>query len=443
VPETRTTNADNPIVGQDSPMPATSDVSIGRVAVAGFIGTAIEFFDFYAYGIAAGLVFDTAFFPNLDPVTGRIAAFSTFAVAFISRPAGAALFGHWGDRRGRKSMLVASLLTMGLATAAVGLLPGYATIGVAAPILLVGLRFLQGVGLGGEWGGAALVSVELAPPGRHGLYSMFPQLGPPIGFLAATGVFLVLGLRLDDAQFAAWGWRVPFLASAVLVLVGLFVRVGLPEPAVFAQAQPVRSPLGELLRRQPKEVLLGAGAMIVQYALFYTATTYCLSYAIKVLAVPRDRMLALSMIAVAGLAVGVVASALASDRMGRRTLVLSGCGAAIIWGPAMFLLLDTRNPVLMGIALTGALLIMGACFGPMAAFLPELFDTRFRYSGAALGYSLGGVLGGAVPPLLATALQARFGSLAVGGYLSLMALISLLCTYALAETRTRDLSAPG
>jgi metabolite-proton symporter len=413
--------------------------SIGRVAIAGFIGTAIEFFDFYAYGIAAGLVFDTAFFPNLDPVNGRLAAFSTFAVAFVARPAGAALFGHWGDRRGRKSMLIASLLTMGLATAAVGLLPGYATIGVAAPILLVALRFLQGVGLGGEWGGAALVSVELAPRGRRGLYTMFPQLGPPIGFLAATGVFLLLGLRLDDAQFTAWGWRVPFLASSILVLVGLYVRVGLPEPAVFAATEPVRSPLGDLVRRQPKELLLGAGAMIVQYALFYTATTYCLSYAVKVLAVPRDRMLALSMIAVVALAVGVVASALISDRVGRRALVIGGCAAAILWGPAMFLLLDTRNPLLMGIALSGALLIMGTCFGPMAAFLPELFDTRHRYSGAALAYSLGGVLGGAVPPLLATALQARFGSLAVGGYLSLMALISLLCAYTLAETRTRDL----
>lgn len=421
--------------------PDEPGVSLGRVAVAGFIGTAIEFFDFYAYGIAAGLVFDTAFFPNLDPVNGRIAAFSTFAVAFISRPAGAALFGHWGDRLGRKSMLITSLLTMGLATAAVGLLPDYATIGVAAPILLVVLRFVQGVGLGGEWGGAALVSAELAPPRRRGLYTMFPQLGPPIGFLSATGVFLLLGLRLDDAQFVSWGWRVPFLASSVLVLLGLYVRVGLPEPAVFTAAEPVRSPLGRLLRRQPKELLLGAGAMVVQYALFYTATTYCLSYAIKVLAVPRDRMLALSMISVVALAVGVVASAVASDRVGRRALVIGGCGAGIIWGPAMFLLLDSREPLLMGIALSGALLIMGACFGPMAAFLPELFDTRFRYSGAALAYSLGGVLGGAVPPLLATALQAHFGSLAVGGYLSLMALISLLCTYALAETRTRDLGA--
>jgi MFS family permease len=203
----------------------------------------------------------------------------------------------------------------------------------------------------------------------------------------------------------------------------------------------VRSPLGELIRKQPNELLLGAGAMIVQYALFYTATTYCLSYAIKVLAVPKDRMLVLSMIAVLALAAGVVASAMASDRVGRRALVLGGCAAGILWGPAMFLLLDTRNPLLMGIALGGALLIMGTCFGPMAAFLPELFDTRHRYSGAALAYSLGGVLGGAVPPLLATALQARFGSLAVGGYLSLMALISLLCAYTLAETRTRDLGA--
>jgi len=432
------TTAALPPDGLNSPDRLGSE-PVGRIAVAGFVGTSIEFFDFYAYGIAAALVLNDAFFPNLDPVTGTLAAFSTYAVAFFSRPLGSALFGHWGDRLGRRSMLIASLLTMGLATVGVGLLPGYATIGVLAPILLVVLRFVQGIGLGGEWGGAALLAAEHAPPGRRGLYTMFPQLGPTVGFLAANGVFLLLGLVLDDASFAAWGWRVPFLASAVLVLVGLYVRVGISEPPVFARAARSRAPLVELVRHQPRELLLGSGAMIVQYALFYTATTYCLAYGTGVLGLPRTQMLLLTMIAVVALGIATAASALASDRFGRRRVVLGGCAAGVGWSLVMFPLIDTRNPVLITVALAGALAIMGLSYGPMAAYLPELFATRYRYSGASLAYSLGGVFGGAVPPLLATALQARYGSVAIGGYLSVLALVSLLCVRALGETRDRDL----
>ncbi|MGH3568627.1 MAG: MFS transporter [Pseudonocardia sp.] len=306
-----------------------------------------------------------------------------------------------------------SLLTMGLATVGVGLLPGYATIGVLAPILLVVLRFVQGIGLGGEWGGAALLAAEHAPPGRRGLYTMFPQLGPTVGFLAANGVFLQLGLVLDDASFAAWGWRVPFLSSAVLVLVGLYVRVRISEPPVFARAARSRVPLVELGRHQPRELLLGSGAMIVQYALFYTATTYCLAYGTGVLGLPRTQMLLLTMIAVVALGVATAASALASDRFGRRPVVLGGCAAGVGWSLVMFPLLDTRNPVLITVALAGALAIMGLSYGPMAAYLPELFATRYRYSGASPAYSLGGVFNGAVPPLLATVLQARYGSVAI------------------------------
>ncbi|MCE0767674.1 MHS family MFS transporter [Pseudonocardia kujensis] len=416
-------------------------VSRGRIAVAGFIGTTIEFFDFYAYGIAAALVLNAAFFPTLDPVAGTLAAFSTNAVAFVSRPLGSALFGHWGDRLGRKSMLIASLLTMGLATAAVGVLPGYASIGVAAPILLVVLRFVQGIGLGGEWGGAALLAAEHAPPGRRGLYTMFPQLGPAIGFIAANGIFLLLATLVDDAAFASWGWRVPFLASALLVVVGLYVRLGVAESPVFTRAEKTRVPLLDLVRTQPRELLLGAGAMIVQYSLFYIATTYCLSYGTRVLHIDRTEMLLLTMIAVVFLGVATALSATASDRFGRRRVVLAGCAAGIVWGPVMFALLDTANPVLVVVALGGALAIMGLSFGPMAAFLPELFATRTRYSGASIAYSLGGVLGGAVPPLVATSLEGGFGGVAIGLYLSLMAVISLLCVLALSETRDRDLAA--
>ncbi|MET0189260.1 MAG: MFS transporter [Pseudonocardia sediminis] len=422
---------------------AVPEVSMGRIAVAGFIGTTIEFFDFYAYGIAAALVLNAAFFPNLDPVAGTLAAFSTYAVAFLSRPLGSALFGHWGDRIGRKSMLIASLLTMGLSTALVGALPGYATLGVFAPILLVVLRFAQGIGLGGEWGGAALLAAEHAPPGKRGLYTLFPQLGPAIGFILANGVFLGLSIGMDSATFAAWGWRIPFLASAVLVLVGLLVRLGIAESPVFRRASPSRVPLMGLLRHQPRELLLGSGAMIVQYALFYTATTYCLSYGTSILNIPRTEMLLLTMIAVIFLGLFTAASSLASDRFGRRRVVLAGCVAGIVWGLVMFPLLDTRSPVLIVVALGGALAIMGLSYGPMAAYLPELFDTRHRYSGASMAYSLGGVLGGAVPPLVATALQASLGSIAIGGFISLLAVLSLLCVLALRETRDRDLSVAG
>ncbi|RZQ61290.1 MFS transporter [Amycolatopsis suaedae] len=413
------------------------------MATASFVGTAIEFFDFYAYSLAAAVVLDSAFFPQLDPVAGKLAAFSTYAVAFVSRPLGSALFGHWGDRVGRKAMLISSLLLMGLSTFAVGLLPGYDTIGVAAPILLVLLRFLQGIGLGGEWGGAALLATEHAPAGKRGLYGLFPQLGPAVGFVAANGIFLAMGAWLSDEQFTSWGWRVPFLLSIVLVGVGMYVRVRIAETPVFARVvseqQVAKAPLVPLVRNQWRELLLGSGAMMVQYTLFYTATAYCLSYGTATLKVPRETMLTLTLLAVVALGVCTAVSAVVSDRFGRRAVLIAGSGVAIVWGLVMFPLMDTREPVLIFLALAGALGIMGLSYGPMGAYLPELFRTRYRYTGASLAYSLGGVLGGAVPPLLATTLQAEFGSWAVGGYLALVAVISLACVLALRETRTDTL----
>ncbi|MFI6292465.1 MFS transporter [Nonomuraea sp. NPDC050790] len=410
-----------------------------RIAVAGFVGTAIEFYDFYIYGTAAALVLNAAFFPEMDETAGRLAAFSTFAVAFLARPVGSALFGHWGDRIGRKSMLVVSLLLMGLSTVAIGLLPGYAAIGVAAPVLLVLLRFTQGIGLGGEWGGAALLATEHAPPGRRGLYAMFPQLGPAVGFLAANGLFLVLGATLTDAEFGSWGWRLPFVASLLLVLVGLYVRVRIAETPVFQQAMEqrriARVPFAGLIRHQWRRVLLAAGAMTVTYTLFYTATTYCLAYGTATLGIPRTTMLALTMIAVVVMAAGIAGSALVSDRLGRRRTIMAGAVVAIGWGLVMFPLMETRSVALAGLSLTVALGVMGVIFGPMGAYLPELFRTEYRYSGASLAYSLGGVLGGAVPPLVATALQGSgAGTTAVGGYVSAMAVLSLLCLAALPET---------
>ncbi|SEG28245.1 metabolite-proton symporter [Nonomuraea solani] len=413
--------------------------SRSRVAAASLIGTAIEFYDFYIYGTAAALVLNTAFFPGMDPVAGTLASFSTFAVAFISRPLGSAVFGHWGDRIGRKSMLVVSLLVMGLSTVAIGLLPGYAAIGMVAPVLLVLLRFTQGIGLGGEWGGAALLATEHAPPGKRGLYAMFPQLGPSVGFIVANGLFLVLGEALSDDQFGSWGWRVPFVASLLLVLVGLYVRLKISETPVFQAAMDERRiakvPFAGLMRHQWRRVLLGAGAMTIAYTLFYTATTYCLAYGTDTLEIPKTTMLALTMVGVLFMAAGTVASAMVSDRLGRRRTLIAGTAVAIAWGLVMFPLMETRSTVLVAVALAGALGLMGLIFGPMGAYLPELFRTEYRYSGASVAYSLGGVLGGAVPPLVATGMQASgLGVLAVGGYVSAMALLSLLCLLALPET---------
>lgn len=322
-------------------------------------------------------------------------------MAFLARPIGSIVFGHFGDRVGRKSVLVTSLLLMGVSTALVGLLPGYATLGSWAPLLLVTLRFLQGIGIGGEWGGAVLLAVEHAPRGKRGLYAAFPQLGPPVGFSAATGVFWLVSASLDEAAFASWGWRIPFLLSFLLVAVGLVVRLKISETPVFARSvaerAASRAPLMELLRCHTRELLLGAGAMAVVYALFYTSMTYGLSYTTTSLGMPRNTMLALSLVACLFLAAGIWFSATRSDTDGRRRLVLSGCGLAAVWSLLLFPLLDTERPVLMALALGGALFCLGVTSGPMGAYLPELFPARVRYSGASLAYNLGGVLGARSP----------------------------------------------
>ncbi|MDT0309837.1 MFS transporter [Streptomyces sp. DSM 44917] len=415
-----------------------------RVAVASFVGTAVEFYDFYIYGTAAALVFGDAFFPTLSPVNAVLASFSTYAVAFVARPLGSVLFGHFGDRVGRKSVLVASLLLMGLSTAAVGLLPTYGTWGAWAPALLVLLRFLQGIGLGGEWGGAALLAVEHAPAGRRGRYAGFPQLGPSVGFFAATGVFLLLSATVSDEAFRGWAWRIPFLLSLLLVGVGLFVRVRVAETPAFrrmvAEGRRGRAPFATVVRRHPRELLLGAGAMVVGYGLFYTATTYCLAYGTETLGVSRTTMLLASMGAVLFLAAGTWWAATRSDRLGRRRVTLGGTAAAAVWGLLLFPLMDTGRLALIVVALGGAMLLMGVIYGPMGALLPELFPAELRYSGAGLAYSLGGVAGGAVAPLVATRLQSAFGSASVGWYVSSMAVLSLACLLLLPETRDRDLS---
>jgi len=405
---------------------------------------AIEFYDYYIYGTAAALVLNKMFFPALSPVAGTLASLATFAIGFLARPVGAIIFGHFGDRIGRKATLVVSLLLMGLSTAFVGLLPGYASIGVAAPILLVVLRVLQGIGLGGEWGGAALLSTEYAPRGRRGLYAAAPQMGSPIGFFAATALYWALSEWLPKGAFDGWGWRVPFLLSFALVAVGLRIRLRVAETPAFSAFLATRGaakvPTVEVIRRYPKQVLLGAGAIVVVYVMFYTASTYCLTYTTKTLGVPRNTMLGLSLIAVTVLGISTYVVAKQSDRFGRRPLMLGGAAFSLVWSLVMFPLLNTKNPILIVVSLSGALLCMGIVWGPLGAYLPELFGTDVRYSGSGIAYNLGGVLGGGAAPLIVAQLGQTRGTTAVGLFMAAMAVISLLSILALPETRHRDLS---
>ncbi|MEV0530249.1 MFS transporter [Kitasatospora sp. NPDC050463] len=416
-----------------------------RVAAAALIGTAIEFYDFFIYGAAAALVFGGVFFPELSTVGALLAAFSVYAVAFLARPLGAVVFGHFGDRLGRRATLVVSLLLMGLSTVLVGVLPGYGAWGWWAPAALVALRVCQGVGLGGEWGGAALLIAENAPAGRRGRYGAFLQLGPTSGFALANGVFLVLQLTLDERAFHGWGWRVPFLASLALVAVGLFVRLRIEETPLFRAGEVrERPPVLEVLRGHWRTVLIGCGVITVGYALFYLTTTYALAYATTGLGVPSTLVLSMLLVGAVGMAATVWVSARRSDRWGRRRTLQAATGLAVFWSLLLFPLLETVRRPLMFLALAGSMVVLGCLLGPVAAYLPELFPTRVRYTGAALTYNLGGVVGGATTPLIATRLTDVYGTAEpVGWYLAALGLVSLLCLRLLPETSGTDLAVAG
>ncbi|MGX1370836.1 MFS family permease [Streptomyces canus] len=409
-----------------------------RLAAASLAGTAIEFYDFFVYGTAAALILGPLFFPAFSPVAGTLAAFGTFGVGFVARPLGSALFGHIGDRHGRRPVLVVSLLLTGAATVAVGCVPTYDTIGVAAPLLLVVLRFLQGLGLGGEWGGAVLLTAEHAPAARRGLWTSFPQVGPALGFLLANGVVLALSAALSEAQFAAWGWRVPFWAAGVLAAVGLWLRSSLPESPGFLEIDDhARVPLAEVLRDHGRLVLLTAGGLAVGYAIFYAVTTWSLAYGTERLGVSRTVMLSCIMAAVLVKGALTPVAALLGDRYGRRPLCLAGCAAAALWMFPMVALLATGEPLLMFLGFLGAMIAFISMFAVIAAYLPELYEPRVRCTGAAVGYNLGGVVGGALTPLVATALVEHGGRVpwGVGAYLTGVALLSLGCFALLPETR--------
>jgi metabolite-proton symporter len=439
----------------------TKTPSTTRIAFASFIGTAIEFYDFYIYGLAVAMVIGPVFFPSADPTAQALNAFLTFGIAFLARPVGALLFGHFGDRIGRKATLVASLLVMGISTVLIGVLPGYDAAGWLAPALLCLLRLGQGIGLGGEWGGAALLAAEYAPADKRGWFGMFPQLGPPVGFLCAVGGFLLLTNTLDDAQFRAWGWRIPFLASAVLVMVGLYVRLRLAETPVFLKAvrpEPVEGrmavhgstssprtelyklPLSQLLSRHLVPLVQGALLMVVCYALFYIATVFALSYGVATLHIPRPQFLGMLCIAVLFMAAATPLAAWASDRYGRRPVLLAAGGAALLSGFLMQPWLGSGSPVLVTAFLSIELFLMGATFAPMGALLPELFPTSVRYTGAGAAYNLGGILGASLAPYIAQRLVDAGGLAWVGGYVSVAAAISLGAALSIRETRDRELA---
>ncbi|MFG0852363.1 MFS transporter [Pseudomonas sp. FYR_2] len=423
--------------------PAAPVNSPARVATASFIGTAIEFYDFYVYATAAALVIGPVFFPSGSGTAQMLAAFLTFGIAFLARPLGSALFGHFGDRIGRKSTLVASLLLMGVSTTAIGVLPGYDSIGVWAPIILCLLRFGQGLGLGGEWGGAALLATENAPAGKRAWFGMFPQLGPSIGFLAANGLFLTLALVLSDEQFREWGWRVPFLLSAALVLVGLYVRLKLEESPVFAKAvarhERVKMPVVDLFSKYWVPTLLGAAAMVVCYALFYISTVFSLSYGVTTLGYSRDTFLGLLCFAVVFMALATPLSAWLSDRYGRKPVLIVGGLLAVASGFTMEPLLTSGSTTGVALFLAIELFLMGVTFAPMGALLPELFPTHVRYTGASAAYNLGGIVGASAAPFFAQKLVNMGGLSWVGGYVSAAAVISLIAVLCLKETRNTEL----
>jgi MFS transporter, MHS family, shikimate and dehydroshikimate transport protein len=420
--------------------------SLRQVALASFIGTTIEWYDFFLYGTAAALIFDKLFFPSVSPTIGTLAAFATFGVGFAARPIGGIVFGHFGDRAGRKSMLVISLLIMGLATAAIGILPSHASIGIAAPILLVVLRLAQGLGVGGEWGGAVLMAVEHAPKGKRGLYGSFPQMGVPAGLFGATVIFAAMQALTSDAQFLSWGWRVPFLFSIVLVGVGLFIRMRLLESPAFQQVKDTGTeapkPIVDVIKTQPREVLVAMGMRIAENGVFYIFTVFVLAYGEKTLDLGKSTMLmGVAIAAAVGLVTVPLWGAL-SDRFGRKPLYMAGAVFSTLFAFPFFAMVDTKEPVLIWLAIVlGVNVGHDLMYGPQGAYYAEMFGTRVRYSGASLGYQLASVLSGGFAPLIAAALLAANGGspTLVAAYMVVMGVITVVATFFARETYRDDI----
>ncbi len=424
---------------------ALNETGLKSAVWASVIGTMVEWYDFLIYGTAAALVFNKLFFPTFDPLTGTLAAFGSYAVGFAARPLGGAIFGHYGDKIGRKAMLIATLIIMGLGTFLIGCLPTYSDIGIWAPVALVALRLLQGIGIGGEWGGAVLMVVENAPNGRRGYYGSLVQVGFPLGIAASTGVFLLLS-RMPEAQFLSWGWRVPFLISIVLVGIGVFIRLRLSETIAFKRVQSEgeisHAPLLEVIKQNPRPFLIAVGMKISEVAWVYVLIVFSVFYCTTKLGLPKSLILD-----------GIVAGALLelitiplfgvlSDMFGRKALYYFGIAASLAAAFLVFPLLETKDPATIVLTIAIALsLTHGTMFGPQAAYMTELFGTRIRYSGASLGCQIAAALSGGFAPMIATGLLAATGgTAAISIYLIVLGLITLIAVAASSETARSDIT---
>ncbi len=413
-----------------------------QIFFASMVGTAIEFFDFYIFATAAVLVFPKLFFPASDPAAAVLASFATFGIAFLARPVGSALFGHFGDRIGRKRTLVLALATMGLSTLLIGLLPTYGTIGVAAPLLLALCRFGQGVGLGGEIGGAILLAVESAPPNKRAIYGMFPQFGAPVGFFFSGGTFLLLSRSLTDRQFFAWGWRLPFLASAVLVLLGLYVRTAIQETPVFqaaaARAEQLRLPLLAIARSHTRALVTGIFVCLCTFVLFYLVTVFSLSWATTALHYNRGRFLLIQLVGILFFALTIPVSALLAER-GRKPVMLGVTALIALFGLAFAPLFTAGLGGATAMTILG-LALMGLTWGPLGTVVSELFPTSVRYTGSSLAVSFAGILGASLAPYIATWLAKTYGLQYVGYYLTVSAVLTFLAVLLVRETKGFDLA---
>jgi len=421
--------------------PPAANKSIVKIALTASAGAAIEWYDFFIYGNAAALVFPKLFFPpDLPPFVAQIAAFSTFAVGFVARPFGGVLFGHFGDIAGRKRALSVALLLMGIASTCIGLLPTYSTAGALAPLLLIGLRFVQGLAIGGQWGGAALMAIESAPPGTRGFYSSFVQIGVPLGVVLANVVFLLVSALVPAEAFPIWGWRIPFLLSIVLVVVGIVVQIRFDEPEEFERAAPRDGsrdgspawPVVQVLKNHWADVLLAGGAFVANNTCFYVSITYAVAYGVTTMKIPQGTMLAAVMTGSVVMIPILIACGAASDKFGRRGIFMVGAVLTGLWAYAIFPLIESGSPIAITAAITVELLFISLMYGPQAALFAELFPVEVRYSGASLGYQVGSVIGGGFAPIIATALFQRFqSSFAIAVYLSVMCTITLMSTIVL------------
>lgn len=415
-----------------------------RVLTASMVGTTIEFYDFYIYATAAVIIFPQLFFPSSNPQAAMLQSLATFAIAFLARPLGSALFGHFGDRIGRKTTLVAALLTMGLSTVAIGLLPTYESIGITAAILLALCRLGQGIGLGGEWSGAVLLATENAPEGKRAWYGMFPQLGAPFGLILANGSFILLGSVLTEEQFFAWGWRIPFIASALLVIIGLYIRLKLHETPAFQRVLDKQEkkavPIKDVFKNNLSMLVLGTLAAVCTFVVFYLTTVFSLNWGTKQLGYSRDDFLKMVTLATLAFAAFIPLSAILAEKFGRRATSIGICIISAIFGLFFSDMLVADNPVLVFIFLCTGLAIMGLTYGPIGTVLSELFPTSVRYTGSALTFNMAGILGASFAPLIATYLATTYGLHAVGYYLAGASILSLIAFLLIKETKHIDVN---